>query len=502
VSAELICNSTGREVRVALMENGRLAELYIDRGDNRGYVDNVYKGKVVRVLPGMQAAFVDIGLERAGFLYVGDIDTDTLQLTEELFEGKAASRGARSSNRPGQRPIQDLIEEGQELLVQVAKDPIGTKGARITTHITLPGRYLVFMPTVPTLGVSRKIEKDSERRRLRNLVEKYRPKGTGFIVRTVCQRQPDENLKADLDFLLRSWKQIQEGSAKKKAPALLHADQGLVLRTIRDLFDDEIERVVVDDKKMFDSVRSFMTERMPELKERVHLFRGKDNVFDNYGVELEIKRTLGRKVGLKSGGHLVIDQTEALIAIDVNSGKFVGTSSLEETTLITNMEAAEEVVHQLRLRNIGGLIIIDFIDMDLQEHRDMVYKKLEKALRFDRSKTNVLRISELGLVEMTRKRVQEGLDRYLMESCSLCNGTGYLRSRATLCYEILRDVKRESARNTKTTAIYVNTTPSIADMLYGERFTDIDSIEKAMGRQIVVRALEHYHPEQFEVYSA
>jgi ribonuclease G len=510
---EIITNTTARETRVALLENGRLAELHVDRGDGRGYVGNVYLGKVVRVLPGMQAAFVDIGLERAAFLYVGDIHPDVLKLEGKLdgkIEAKLDEREdahppvdedePRSGPRPGHPAIQDLLKEGQEIVVQVAKDPIGTKGARLTMHVALPGRYLVFMPTVNHVGISRRIEADKERRRLRAIVEKNRSKGSGYIVRTVCAAQSTETLKSDMQFLEKSWARVAEILPTKKAPALLHAEYDIVLRAMRDLFDDHVERVVVDDAKVFELVTRFMDDFMPHCRDRIHHYRGTEPVYDTYGVETEINRSLGRKVWLKSGGYLVIDQTEALMAIDVNSGKFVGSSSLEDTTLKINLEAVDEVVNQLRLRNMGGIIIIDLIDMDREQNRDKVYKRLEEALRKDRARTNVLRISELGLVEMTRKRVQEGLDRYLQDDCPTCGGTGSVRSQSTLAFDILREVRREAHKATGADTIYVNTTPDIADMLYGARYQDLEAIEKGIGKRVVVRALGHYHPEQYEVY--
>lgn len=503
MSTEIICNSTGREVRVGLLEHGQLTELQIDRGSNRGFVGNVYLGRVVRVLPGMQAAFVDIGLERAAFLYVGDIYTEMLHMhmeDEDKPDPIGSSGKAGKSRKSGQPPIQDLLKEGQDIVVQVAKDPIGTKGARLTTHIALPGRYMVFMPTVEHVGISRRIEKDKERRRLRDFVEKNRRKGAGYIVRTVCVGQPTESLKADMDYLDRTWEKIQSLSKEKKAPSLLHGEYGVVLRTVRDLMDDDVSRVVVDDRDLFDEIRGFMNDFMPKLKDRVQLYRGKEPVFDTYGVETQIKKSLGRKVWMKSGGYLVIDQTEALMAIDVNSGKFVGKTSLEDTTLQLNLEAVEEVVYQLRLRNIGGLIIIDFVDMDKESHRDKVNKALEEALRKDRARTNAQKISDLGLVEMTRKRVQEGLDRYLHEDCPTCSGTGVVRARASLCYEILREVQRESVRAGSASDIFVNTTPAIADLLYGEHYDELEALEGKLTKRVVVRALAHYHPEQYEVY--
>jgi ribonuclease G len=304
-----------------------------------------------------------------------------------------------------------------------------------------------------------------------------------------------------MEFLEKTWSRIQETSKGRKAPAQLHSEFGLVLRVVRDVFGEDVERMVVDDRRTFEEVQSLLDDFHPRARDRVHLYRGAEPIFDTYGVETEIARSTGRKVWLKSGGYLVIDQTEALMAIDVNSGKFVGTSSLEDTTLRINLEAVDEIVAQLRLRNIGGLIVLDFIDMEREQNRDKVFRTLEEALRRDRARTNVLRISELGLVEMTRKRTQEGLDRYLREPCAVCAGTGTLKSQATLAYEILREVRREAARSQGGTPIYVNTTPQVADHLYAEQFPDLEQIEAQVGRRIVIRALSHLNPERFEVYS-
>jgi len=517
LGTEILVNSTGKETRVALMENQQLSELHIDRGVDRGYVGNVYLGKVVRVLPGMQAAFVDIGMERAAFLYVGDIYPQFLDGKSHDHDGEdedddgdrgldedatVAEEGPpRGAPRPGQPAIQDLLTEGQEIVVQVAKDPIGTKGARVTTHITLPGRYLVFMPTVDHVGISRRIERDRERRRLREFVDKNRPKGAGFIVRTVCASQTNVTLKQDMNYLVATWEKIQAAATSKKAPAPLHLDHGLVLRIVRDAFHDDVDRMVVDNPKLFEEVNEFMQEFSPELKEKVHLYRGNEPMFDNFGVESEITRASSRRVWLKSGGYLVIDQTEALTAIDVNSGKFVGNASLEDTTLRVNLEAAKEICYQLRLRNIGGIIIMDLIDMDKEQNRDKVYRTLEEELKKDRARTNVLKISELGLVQMTRKRVQEDLVRYLSEPCPVCEGRGNVRSRQTVCYEVFRELQRESTRSLAAQTLYVNVHPTVADMLYGEEFTVFEAVEARLQRRIVVRALLHMHPEKYEVYS-
>ena len=504
MSSEIIVNKTGREVRVALLENSQLTEFHIDRGRDRGYVGNVYKGRVVRVLPGMQAAFVEIGLERAAFLYVGDIYKEFLDLPNrepESAEQTVVEEAPRAQARSGQPAIQDLLKEGQEIVVQVAKDPIGTKGARLTTHITLPGRYIVFMPTVEHVGISRRIDKEKERRRLREFVDAHRPKGAGFIVRTVCANQPNHILKQDMEYLLRTWDKITKAATEKKAPAPLHVDYGLVVRFLRDNLRDDVTRIVVDSKEIYDELAGFMSDFMPDFKERVQTYRGKEPVFDVYGVETEVVRSLGRKVWLKSGGNLVIDQTEALTAIDINSGKFVGKSSLEDTTTQINLEAVKEIVHQLRLRNIGGIVIIDFIDMDKEANRDKVFKALEEEARGDKARTNVLKISELGLVEMTRKRVQEDLTRYLTEDCFYCEGNGHLRARETLCFDIFREAMREASRSGQRETIFVNAHPLVADMLYGEEFESLDAFERRIEKRIVVRAMGHFHIERFEVYS-
>ncbi len=508
--SEILVNTTGKETRLALLENNHLTELHIDRGTDRGFVGNVYLGRVVRVLPGMQAAFVDIGLERAAFLYVGDIYPQLLDhkhgdedADEPDPEHTMMEEGPpREAPRPGQPAIQDLLTEGQEIVVQVAKDPIGTKGARVTTHITLPGRYMVFMPTVDHVGISRRIDRDKDRRRLREFVDKNRPKGAGFIVRTVCANQTNQTLKQDMTYLIGTWDKVQAAARTKKAPAPLHLDHNLVLRMVRDAFHDEVDRMVVDSAKLHEEVLSFMDDFAPDLKDKVHLYRGQEPIFDAFGIETEIARSLGRRVWLKSGGYLVIDQTEALVSIDVNSGRFVGQGgSLEDTTFKVNLEAVKEVVYQLRLRNIGGIIIIDFIDMDREQNREKVYRALEEELKKDRARTNVLKISDLGLVQMTRKRVQEDLVRFLSETCPTCEGRGSVKSRQTLCYEIFRELQREAGRSLGKETLYVNVHPSVADMLYGEEYAMLEQVEAKVGRRVVVRALQHLHPEKFEVYA-
>lgn len=505
MGSEIIVNRTGRETRVALMESGQLTELHIDRGDNRSYVGNIYYGKVVRVLPGMQAAFVDVGLERAAFLYAGDIYPEFLDknVGKEIDDPDmtVAEAAPRAVPRSGQPPIQDLIQEGQELLVQVAKDPISTKGARIKTHITLPGRFTVFMPTVDHVGISRRIEKDRERRKLRDFVEKNRPKGAGFIVRTVCEGQPLSSLQQDMGFLTATWERIQQAAKTAKAPSLIHADHDLVLRVVRDSFNDSVDRMVIDDRNVYDLVMGFVKDFAPHLRDKVRLYRGAEPIFDTFSVETELNRSLGRKVWLKSGGYLIIDQTEALTAIDVNSGKFVGSSSLEDTTLAINLEAAVEIGFQLRLRNIGGIIVLDFIDMEKAANRERVYRTMEEILRQDRARTNLLKISDLGLIEMTRKRVQEDLISSISEQCLYCNGTGMTRSRTTIVYDVMREIQREAARTRNTSTIYVNAHPFVADLMYSSELSSVEELEQTLSRKVVIRALGHYHLERYEVYS-
>jgi len=488
------------------MEDGRMAEIHIDRGSSESYVGNVYLGRVVRVLPGMQAAFVDIGLERAAFLYVGDIYPEFAEKDDDVDiddnpDATIAESVPRARPRNGHPPIQDLIKEGQEVMVQIAKDPISTKGARVTTHITLPGRYMVFMPTVNHLGISRRIGKDRERRKLRDFVKKHRPKGAGFIVRTVCAGKPTTALKQDMDYLIETWETIKTNKADKKAPCCIHKEQNMVVRLARDGFTADVDRMVIDDKKIFDQVAGFVGRLMPDLKDRVQQYRGPDPIFDTFGVEVEINKSIGQKVWLKSGGYLIIDRAEALTAVDVNSGKFVGSSSLEDTTTQCNLEAVDEIAHQLRVRNIGGLIVLDFIDMEKASNRDRVNKALDKALKKDRARTNVLKISELGLVEMTRKRVQEDLVRSISESCSYCSGTGHTRSRHTVVYDILREIKREVARAKNKDTVFVNANPGVADLMYGEELESVENLEADIKKTVVVRALGHYHIERFEVYS-
>jgi len=686
----LLINAAGRETRVALVENGHIAEFYLERKKDKGVVGNIYKGRVVRVLPGMQAAFVDIGLDKAAFLYVSDVvyDPDFARAQFELTEGEhedapevpdeledtgapvaaaetpslhaevenvdahadalheaaeageisdaagpgldpaddiaiddvsdpeplddeplvPSDRGSQENAEPAgtlaaqtplegaepaalaatepagapaataasavpvplpapepavvplpapdasgapqgrradqgerraprelrerhqhergrdpdrdrdrgrnghgkggreDRPrprkevrIEDLLKVGQEVVVQISKDPIGSKGARLTSHISIPGRHLVFMPTVDHVGISRRISNEKERRRLREIVDRLRPPGTGFIVRTVAENVPQAKLESDIRFLIEIWNQVVRKNEKRGGPGLMHPDLDLILRATRDLFAADVERLVVDEREEYERILGFVTAQDPALAQRVVLHDSDEPIFDSYGIEQEIRRATQRKVWLKSGGYLIIDQAEALTAIDVNSGRYVGKKSLEETITKINMEAAKEIVYQLRLRNIGGIIICDFIDMERPQNRDKVFKALQEALGRDKAKTNVLRISELGLVEMTRKRVRESIGRMLHEDCGYCGGQGFVKTATTVAYEIFREVRRE-APNFKDPTLVVNCNAEVARLLQADERQELRHLMDRYNKTIQVRPQTSYHREQYDLY--
>jgi ribonuclease G len=496
---ELVINTTSHETRVALIENGTIAELYIERTKVKGIVGNIYKGRVVRVLPGMQAAFVDIGLEKAAFLYVADV-FDPLEEFESFMEGNGKKEGeeGEAPEMHPMHPIEELLQEGQELLVQISKEPIGTKGARITAHISLPGRHLVYMPTVDHVGISRRIEDEEERERLKEIVERIKPPGSGFIVRTVSEGKSEEDLLADMKYLIKLWEEIAKKKDKGHPPMLIHSDLDMTQKVVRDILTESVDRIVVDSKPEHDRIVQFITTFMPKMKYSIELYDEEEPMFDHYGLEVEISRALGRKVWLKSGGYIIIEQTEALTAIDVNTGRYVGKHNLEDTILKTNLEAVKEIAYQLRLRNIGGIIIIDFIDMEKEVNRDKVFGALEEALKSDKSKTNILKISELGLVEMTRKRVRESIGRMMCEPCPYCEGRGYVKSKTTVCYEIFRELRREmlDIRGSKAT---LTVHPQVADLLYDEERRGLEELEKKFKKRITVRAKPGFHQEQFEI---
>jgi ribonuclease G len=399
---------------------------------------------------------------------------------------------------PASLAIEDLLKEGQEIIVQVSKEPIGTKGARVTSYISLPGRYLVYMPSVEHIGISRKIEDEKERERLRQIIKRVQGSGEGYIVRTVSEGKDEEELQADKQFLNRLWVNIQKKGEKASAACLLHSDLDLVLRVVRDLFTSEVDRMVIDSPSEYYRVKEFVNNFLPNLENKIELDDGNEPIFDAYGVEVEISRALKRRVWLKSGGSIVIDQTEALVAIDVNTGRYVGKRNLEETIFKTNMEAAREIACQLRLRNIGGIIIIDFIDMEEHKNRMLVYNALQKAQMNDKAKATIYEISELGLVQMTRKRVRESLGRSLMEPCSYCEGEGYIKSKVTVCYDIFREISR-IAPLSKEKKVLVITQSDIADMLYDEERRGVEELETKFKKRVIIKGESEFHQEQFEV---
>jgi ribonuclease G len=508
----LVVNAEGPEIRVAVVEDGALAEFFVERKRDRGIVGNIYRGKVTRVLPGMQAAFVDLGpkVERAAFLYVADVlgageerklfdDADTDDVGDDSPEG-AASRIARSRKQLANRRIEDLLRPGQTVLVQVVKDPIGAKGARVTGYLSLPGRYSVFMPHVAQIGVSRRIGSDKERRRLRDLVNEVRPKGAGFIVRTAAEDASDQELRDDVDFLARLWGEIDRRHDQMTAAGLVYADLDLALRVVRDLLREDTSEVVIDDDEQHDRVLKFTRAFLPRLAERIRKYDGRRPIFDQYHIEPALRLAVARKVPLRSGGSLVIDQGEALTAIDVNTGSFTNTGSgnLEDTVTANNLEACDEVARQLRLRNIGGIIVIDFVDMDKEGNRRKVWDAFQKALSRDRSRTNVTKISELGLVEMTRKRTRESLVQLLTEPCPTCEGSAVVKSVATVAYEILREVRR-SGTLVDNEKIEIECAPRVADLLSKQERDYLDHLEKRFQKLITVIGQKGWKPDQFRV---
>jgi len=490
---EIIINVTPWETRVALLEDRILSELYIERAKDRGIMGNIYKGKVLKVLPGMQAAFVDIGLEKAAFLYVSDVYGGIEDYEELGLQGMEIPSSLNQSSQ-----IEDLITEGQEILVQVSKEPLGTKGTRITSHITLPGRYLVLMPTVDNIGVSRRIKDEKERRRLREIIQSIKPAGCGFIVRTASEGAEPEEIKNDMEFLLHLWSNIQKKKENSTAPCLIYSDLTIILRVIRDILSPTINRIVIDSKEEYENIISFINTYMPRQKYEIILYRDKEPIFDAYGIEMEIDKILGRKVWLKSGGYIVIDMCEALVAIDVNTGRYVGKRNLADTILKTNLEAAKEIAYQLRVRNIGGIIIIDFIDMDREIDREKVYQVLEEAIRKDRQKTNIFKISELGLVEMTRKRTRENVARILGETCPYCEGSGFIKSKTTVCYNIFREIEKVSSQLGGNN-ILVEANPEVASLLYEEERAGVEELEKKLKKKIVIKSKAGFHQEQFNI---
>ena len=497
MSVEILINVTPQESRVAVLENGILQEILIERSSKQGIVGNIYKGKVLRVLPGMEAAFIDIGLDKAAFLHASDLRFPA----EMIFNGDTPSETIEPL------PIGKLLHVGKEVLVQVIKDPLGTKGARLTMHVTIPSRYIVLMPDTETVGVSSKIENEDERARLKGIInsskEEYatrvgKENNFGYIVRTAADGIEEEALKADINFLELLWQKVNENAASSGSNQSLYSDLPLVHRVLRDMASESIDVITVDSRESHAELLVFSNTFIPELAEKIELYKGNRPIFDLHGVEDEIQKSLKRKVQLKSGGYLIIDQTEAMTTIDVNTGGFVGHRNLEETIFKTNLEAAQALARQLRLRNLGGIIILDFIDMQQEDHKDQVVMALEKSLANDPAKTAVTTLSSLGLVEMTRKRTRESLEHVLCESCTTCEGRGYIKTASTVCYEIFREILREF-RQFDARELLVLASQDVTDLLLDEESDSLAELQEFIGVPIRFQAENLYTQEQFDV---
>jgi len=493
---EILINATPGETRVAVLEKKQFVEFHLDRARQRGVASSVVKGRVLRVLPGMQAAFVNVGLEKAAFLYAGDYVENI-----EAFEGGDDGSGPRRSRRGDAPAIESLLEEGQEIVVQIAKEPIGSKGARITSHISIAGRHLVLTPWSQRVGISRRIGEGRERQRLRETVNRLRPQDLGFIIRTAGGNVREADLEADIKYLTSVWDDIQIAKDRVRAPAVLYEEPSLALRVLRDFANGETKSITVDSPDVHAEMQSFAERFMAEPRPRLVLHQGPEPIFDHFGAETILNASIERKVPLPSGGSLVVDQSEALTAIDVNTGRYVGKRGLEETVLRTNLEAVREVVNQLRIRNIGGLIIIDLIDMDSAENREKVNRALQDAVRRDKARTNILKISELGLVEMTRKRTRENLVQALCEPCAHCGGKGYLLSDQSMAHKVLREIRRIAPRlGGGPLAATLN--HRVAAQLLGPEKSGLSHLEAELGFPIEVRARTDLHQEHFEMSAA
>jgi ribonuclease G len=530
MTKDLIVSSTPQETKVALLDDGVVSEIFIEREAHRGIVGNLYKGKVTRVLPGMQSAFVDIGQERDAFLYVADVieELDENLLTPEeagrppvggedgpapasgaagIPEGTAAGSAgaatpavAHANNSPRSAAIEEMLEAGQEVLVQVVKEPLGQKGARITSHVSLPGRYLVFMPTVEHVGVSRKIVEDEERRRLKTILKELRQQrgGGGLIARTVGAGHSKEDFERDMRYLSRTWDEVRAQSSRQGAPALLHRELSLVQRLLRDILSDDIANIRLDGEKEFQRTLDMVNVLQPELAPRVRLYNGPPSILEEYGVTGELERALRSKVWLESGGYIVINQTEALVAIDVNTGRYTGKKKLEDTILKTNLEAVKELVRQIRLRDLGGILVVDFIDMEERKSGQKVMAALEQELKKDRSPSKMLSVSEFGLVILTRKRVRQSLERTLCQPCPYCTGSGMVKSVATVCSEIYDEV-RKLAPHFPGNAVALRVNPEVARALHGEEAPVLKELSTLLGHEVLVQSDPLLHQEQFDV---
>jgi ribonuclease G len=520
MTKEMIVSSNGHETRVAILEDDQLAEIFVERERNRGVVGNVYKGRVSKVLPGMQSSFIDIGLERDGFLYVSDVigNLDEFDSGDDDVEPRPKAEGEpengekdkpKGRDREERQPeakIEELLKEGQDVVVQVAKEPLGTKGARLTCHVTLPGRFLVFMPTVDHIGISRKIATREERARLRGIVKEFRDQhnfGGGVIIRTAAEHRTKDDILADLQYFHKIWVEMRQRSEGRRAPAVIYQEPSLVNKLLRDLLTDDYTAIRIDDPREHERIVEFIGRIMPTLATRVKLYDKDYPIFEEYGVQAELDKALRSKVWLKSGGSIVINQTEALVAIDVNTGRYVGKKTagrLEDTIIKTNLEAAKEIVRQIRLRDLGGIIVCDFIDMEEKKNRQKVFQAVEQELRKDRAPSKALQVSDFGLVIVTRKRVKQSLERVLTEPCPYCSGAGTIKSSSTVCYEILTEMKKVGP-DLDGPGVLLRVNPDIARALKEEERGVLKDLKALLGRDVIVKPDVHLHHEQFDVMS-
>jgi ribonuclease G len=506
MTKEMIISSNGHETLVAILEDDLVAEIFVERERSRGVVGNVYKGRVSKVLPGMQSSFIDLGLERDGFLYVAEV-IDTLEEFDKLEAGDEDAGPPRDRERERERAqakIEDLLKEGQEILVQVVKEPLGTKGARLTSHVTMPGRFLVFMPAVDHVGVSRKIESREERSRLRGIVREFREAHGftgGVIIRTAAAGRPKEDILSDLEAFHAIWTDIRHKMESSRAPAVVYREQNLVGKLLRDLLTDEFQAIRVDNPQDYQRVLELVEHILPSLAAKTTLYTKSFPIFEEYGVQAEIDKALKSKVWLKSGGSIVINQTEALVAIDVNTGRYVGKKSsgrLEDTIVKTNLEAVKEIVRQIRLRDLGGIIVLDLIDMEDKKNRQKVYQAVELELKKDRSPSKAVQVSDFGLIIITRKRVKQSLERVLTDPCPYCSGTGTIKSSSTICYEILSEVKKIGPDlNGHRLLLRVN--PDIARALKEEESAVLRDLRQSIGKDVTIKPDVQLHHEQFDV---
>ncbi|PID71662.1 MAG: ribonuclease [Desulfobulbus propionicus] len=503
---DILINATSYENRIALVENGDLLEFHTERFSEKNLIGNIYLGRVVRVLPGIEAAFVDIGLERTGFLYVDDVIDHTHDCGRECKNDQQADgEKSQPTSAEGvtetqhiQRPINELLKENQQILVQIAKEPIGSKGARLTCNITLPCRNLVYMPLTDHIGISRKIEDEDVRLQLREKIEQLRPSGTGFIIRTVAENISSDELEADMEFLLLLWDEIQSKAERGGAPCRIYKDLDIILRAVRDFFTENINKLIVDNKEVYTQLLAYAKTFAPQLQQKISFYDESTPLFEAHGIEVAINSALDKKVWLRSGGYIIIEPTEALTVIDVNTGRYVGKNDLAETIFKTNMEAVKEIAYQLRLRNIGGIIIIDFIDMDDEQSREELYNAFQKAMADDKSKVNILKLSEFGLVQMTRKRLSESLSQSMCEPCFYCGGDGFLKSSRTICYDIFRKISRDASK-IECSNVAIKVHPMVADMLLDEEAVHVEQLELETEKRFTIIAVPDMHIKRFEI---